>query len=179
MRRITLARAAIELAEAEVAVGDEPAHAELAGARQGLLAAEEGRIGDVSDIGARLYAEIATVEALGNERTCRTCGREGALTDEHAPSRGAGNRGPFLQGAIDGEQSVASGRMTWTAAEVAAAGEFLTFGTLAHGFARVRCGERAFERWSILDAVLMVRERAARTAARTEDPHRASARGRC
>ena len=36
MRLLALARVAIELAEAEVAVGDERAHAELAGARQRL-----------------------------------------------------------------------------------------------------------------------------------------------
>ncbi len=82
---------------------------------------EEARLPEVAEVASRLQAEIAAIEALGNETSCRICGVEGPLTEEHAPSKRAGNRGPLIRGSVDHERSVASGQLTWTAETIQAA----------------------------------------------------------
>src|SRR6266849_6829050 len=76
---------------------------------------------DVEDIGRRLRAEVAAIEALGSASGCRICGAQGSLTEEHAPSKRAGNRKPLLRRKIDYERSLESGEIVWTAKKIAAA----------------------------------------------------------
>ncbi len=62
---------------------------------------------------ARLMAEIAEIEALGNPSTCCICGSQAALTAEHAPSKKAGNVGPMFRGMIDDAASAVAGAVRW------------------------------------------------------------------
>ncbi len=63
--------------------------------------------------GARLREELAAIEAGGDEAACRLCGKPGALTVEHAPSRAAGNEGALVGGRIDDEATMSSGEVRW------------------------------------------------------------------
>jgi len=63
--------------------------------------------------GARVRAEIAEIVSLGSDTACRLCGVETALTEEHAPSRKAGNRGGLIRGMIDHAASAAGGSVVW------------------------------------------------------------------
>src|SRR5437773_9392291 len=61
----------------------------------------------------RVQAEVAAIEAAGNEEACHVCG-SGELTDEHTPSRGAGNNRPVFRGVIDYDATVEAGEVAWT-----------------------------------------------------------------
>jgi hypothetical protein len=41
----------------------------------------------------RLQRELTHIESLSTESACRLCGQETELTEEHAPSKKAGNTG--------------------------------------------------------------------------------------
>lgn len=68
---------------------------------------------DVQAAMQRVHAEIAAIEAAGNEDACHVCGA-GELTDEHTPSRRAGNNRPVFRGALDYDATVAAGEVAWT-----------------------------------------------------------------
>jgi len=61
---------------------------------------------------ARVQAELAAIEAVGDEKACRICGGPD-LTEEHTPSRKAGNPSRIVQGSIDYDESVRRGALTW------------------------------------------------------------------
>jgi hypothetical protein len=63
--------------------------------------------------GARVRAEIAEIVLLSSDTACRLCGTETALTEEHAPSRKAGNIGRLIRGMIDHAASAAGGSVVW------------------------------------------------------------------
>src|SRR5688572_13605519 len=66
-------------------------------------------------LGAELRAEIARIEALGDAASCRLCGNHVALTEEHTPSKRAGNVGRTIRGVIDDAATDATGTVTWQA----------------------------------------------------------------
>ena len=74
---------------------------------------EEDRLPQVDAVARRLKEEVLGIEQLGDEALCRVCAQRPADTDEHAPSKSAGNRGHVLHGRVNYEQSAASGRLTW------------------------------------------------------------------
>ena len=74
---------------------------------------EEHRLPQVDAVAQRLKEEVLSIERLGDETLCRICAECPADTDEHAPSKRAGNRGHVLHGRVNYEQSAASGRLTW------------------------------------------------------------------
>jgi len=63
--------------------------------------------------GVRLREEIAEIESLSSEAACRLCGIQAALTEEHAPSRKAGNVGRMVRGVIDHVATAAGGSVVW------------------------------------------------------------------
>ncbi len=74
---------------------------------------EEDRLPQVDAVARRMKEEVLGIEQLGDEALCRVCAQRPADTDEHAPSKSAGNRGHVLHGRVNYEQSAASGRLTW------------------------------------------------------------------
>ena len=74
---------------------------------------QERQLPKVAAIAQRLKDEVLSIEQLSDEALCRICVQRSADTDEHAPSKSAGNRGRVLHGRVNYEQSVASGRLTW------------------------------------------------------------------
>jgi hypothetical protein len=68
---------------------------------------------DLESEGARLLAEVAAIEALSDVTACRLCGARTALTDEHAPSKKAGNKGKMIRATVDGEASATKGAVIW------------------------------------------------------------------
>jgi len=74
---------------------------------------EDRHLPKVAEIAQRLQNEVLSIEQLGDEAKCRVCAQQPADTDEHAPSKSAGNRGRVLHGRVNYQQSVASGRLTW------------------------------------------------------------------
>lgn len=63
--------------------------------------------------GARVRAEIAEIASSSSDSACRLCEAETALTEEHAPSRKAGNTGRMIRGMIDYAASAAGGSVVW------------------------------------------------------------------
>lgn len=61
----------------------------------------------------RLQAELDAVECLGHEQTCRICGAP-ELTEEHSPSKRAGNPQRIIGGSVDYDRTVASGEVQWS-----------------------------------------------------------------
>src|SRR5262249_15375701 len=61
----------------------------------------------------RVQAELAEIQSLSDEQACRVCGARVTLTDEHAPSKKAGNVGPMIRGVINSSQSIATGVVSW------------------------------------------------------------------
>jgi len=61
---------------------------------------------------ARLLAALAAIEARGGENACHICGASD-LSEEHTPSRKAGNPARVVQGSVDYEASVESGELKW------------------------------------------------------------------
>lgn len=74
---------------------------------------EERHLSQVDAVAQRLKEEVLGIEQLGDEALCRLCAQRPADTDEHAPSKNAGNRGHVLHAHVNYEQSVASGRLAW------------------------------------------------------------------
>jgi len=74
---------------------------------------DEPNLPSVEAEAARLQAEIGAIEALGNPSACCICGRQAALTVEHAPSKRAGNVGPMIRGMIDDVASSTVGAVRW------------------------------------------------------------------
>ncbi len=74
---------------------------------------EERYLPQVVATAQRLKDEILNIERLGDEAKCRVCAKRPADTDEHVPSKSAGNRGGVLHGRVNYEQSVVSGRLAW------------------------------------------------------------------
>lgn len=74
---------------------------------------ELGRVEGLEAEGERLRREIAAIEALSNAAACRLCGAETTLTEEHAPSKRAGNAGRMIRGMIDYAASAAGGSVVW------------------------------------------------------------------
>jgi hypothetical protein len=68
--------------------------------------------------GARVQAEVHAIERAGDDSTCRICASRDELTDEHAPSRRAGNVGRLVRGMIDYAASLAAGEVAWQAEEM-------------------------------------------------------------
>jgi hypothetical protein len=78
--------------------------------------------------GERLRADLAAIEAAGDEDACRLCGNPGPLTVEHAPSRAAGNDVTLVGGRIDDEATMSSGEVRW-ATDVSGGATFPTLCT--------------------------------------------------
>jgi hypothetical protein len=68
--------------------------------------------------GARVQAEVEAIGRAGDDSTCRICASRDELTDEHAPSRRAGNVGRLIRGVIDYAASIAAGEVAWRAEEL-------------------------------------------------------------
>jgi hypothetical protein len=60
----------------------------------------------------RVQAEVAILQA-GDESTCRVCGSADGLTDEHTPSRKAGNLPRLIEVTVDVEASEATDEIAW------------------------------------------------------------------
>ena len=69
---------------------------------------------DLQAIMATLQAELGHIRSLSDSEACRLCGVRAPLTEEHAPSRAAGNAGLIFGGRIDDAATKATGRVTWT-----------------------------------------------------------------
>ena len=61
----------------------------------------------------RLEAERAAIAGAGDEDACRVCGSIKALTEEHTPSRKAGNPPRIFRASIDYERTVERGALEW------------------------------------------------------------------
>ena len=68
----------------------------------------------LQDEAQRLYAEVLSIEAAGDQNACRICGRCEALTDEHTPSKKAGNPMRAIQLSIDDDRTAQTGEVIWT-----------------------------------------------------------------
>ncbi len=79
---------------------------------------EEGKLPGLETEAARLQLELAEIESLSDDTACRLCGAQGALTEEHTPSRKAGNIGRMIRGVIDYTASVARGSVLWRSQRV-------------------------------------------------------------
>ncbi len=62
----------------------------------------------------RLEAELAAIDAAGNEDACHVCGSRENLTEEHTPSKKAGNPPRIVRASIDHERTVELGTVVWT-----------------------------------------------------------------
>src|SRR5712691_6927178 len=62
----------------------------------------------------RLYAEVLAIEAVGDPDACRICGLREPLTDEHTPSKKAGNPMRAIKLSIDDGRTAQTGEVTWT-----------------------------------------------------------------
>jgi hypothetical protein len=56
----------------------------------------------------RVQAELAAIDAVGDEQACRIC-KSPDLTEEHTPSKKAGNPARIVRGSIDYDESVRRG----------------------------------------------------------------------
>jgi hypothetical protein len=74
---------------------------------------DKDRLPEVALEVARLQNEVQAIEACGDEKACRVCGVETELTEEHTPSKKAGNPPRLVQGSVDYEQSVEAGEIVW------------------------------------------------------------------
>jgi hypothetical protein len=74
---------------------------------------EEERLPGLEAEAERLQGELAYLQSLSTESACRLCGNETELTEEHAPSKKAGNTGPMIRGVIDYPASLAGGSVLW------------------------------------------------------------------
>lgn len=61
----------------------------------------------------RLQRELAHIESLSTESACRLCGHETELTEEHTPSKKAGDIGRMIRSVIDDAASRTSGKIVW------------------------------------------------------------------
>jgi len=64
--------------------------------------------------GERVQAELKAMEQSADEGSCRLCGSREGLTEEHTPSKKAGNLDRLLRGMIDYEKTVTGGEVAWT-----------------------------------------------------------------
>jgi hypothetical protein len=62
----------------------------------------------------RVQAELKAMEQNADEASCRICGSREELTEEHTPSKKAGNLQRLLRGMIDYEKSVTGDEVAWT-----------------------------------------------------------------
>jgi hypothetical protein len=62
----------------------------------------------------RVQAELRVMTQATNEASCRICGSCDELTEEHTPSKTAGNLDRLLRGMIDYEKTVTGGEVAWT-----------------------------------------------------------------
>jgi len=60
---------------------------------------------DLQKLMAQIKAELDHLCSLGDEASCRLCGKQEALTEENAPSKAAGNAGPLLGVRVDDDAS--------------------------------------------------------------------------
>lgn len=74
---------------------------------------EMERVKPLEAEGARVRAEIAEIVSLSSDTACHLCGAATALTEEHAPSRKAGNTGRMIRGMIDHAATAAGGSVVW------------------------------------------------------------------
>lgn len=74
---------------------------------------EERRLPGLEAEAERCQRELAHIESLSPESACRLCGTETELTEEHAPSKRAGNTGRMIRGFIDYAASRAGGSVVW------------------------------------------------------------------
>ena len=74
---------------------------------------EQDRLDGLESEAARLQSELTAIKALGDDRACRICGAKAELTEEHAPSKKAGNVGRMVRAVIDYAASVAGGAVVW------------------------------------------------------------------
>ena len=79
---------------------------------------EAGRAAPCSGVTARsstsIYAGVLAIEAAGDPDACRICGRREPLTDEHTPSKKAGNPPRAIKLSIDDDRTAQTGEVTWT-----------------------------------------------------------------
>jgi hypothetical protein len=61
----------------------------------------------------RIEAEVQAIEACGDENACHLCARREDLTEEHTPSKRAGNPARIVEAAIDYEQTIEQGALAW------------------------------------------------------------------
>jgi hypothetical protein len=61
----------------------------------------------------RVQAELKAMVESADEASCRICGSTEQLTEEHTPSRRAGNLDRLLRGMIDYEKSVTGDQVAW------------------------------------------------------------------
>lgn len=62
----------------------------------------------------RVQAEVKAMQESADEASCRLCGSVEVLTEEHTPSKKAGNLDRLLRGMIDYEKSVTGDHVAWT-----------------------------------------------------------------
>jgi hypothetical protein len=67
----------------------------------------------LKDDAERVLAEHRAMEASAPADSCRICGSREELTEEHTPSRRAGNMESLIRGMIDHEASVSGGEVRW------------------------------------------------------------------
>ncbi len=82
----------------------------------------------LQQIMADLKAGLDELCSLGDEVACRLCGKQAALTEEHAPSKAAGNAGPMIGARIDDVATRDAGTLVWARDEDSSDGA--TFKTL-------------------------------------------------
>jgi hypothetical protein len=61
----------------------------------------------------RIGSDITAMASLSSSKACRLCGSEVTLTQEHAPSRRAGNVGRMVRSMIDHGASASAGTVVW------------------------------------------------------------------
>jgi hypothetical protein len=67
----------------------------------------------LKDEAERVQADWKAIEASAAPDSCRICGSREKLTEEHTPSRRAGNVGSLVRGMIDYEASASGGEVKW------------------------------------------------------------------
>jgi hypothetical protein len=58
--------------------------------------------------------ELGHIRSLSDSEACRLCGVRAPLTEEHAPSRAAGDAGLLFGGRIDDAATKTTGHVIWT-----------------------------------------------------------------
>src|SRR6266705_271068 len=69
---------------------------------------------EMEAVSQRLEAELAAIDAAGDEDACHVCGSRENLTEEHTPSKKAGNPPRIVRASIDYQRTVGRGALVWT-----------------------------------------------------------------